>query len=384
MLILNRHIENRFKKAIQPNKVIVLLGPRRVGKTVLLEKIISEIDKPYLLLNGEDILTAQALQRRSVIHYEKLLEGKKLLIIDEAQKVPEIGKILKLIVDSIKGIEIIVTGSSAFDIARNTGEPLTGRKKTYHLFPFSELEYQQTETIIERQERLRDRLIFGNYPELIHLNTNTEKIEYLQEILNTYLFKDILVFENINNSEKILKLLQLIAFQVGSEVSYNELSNKLGLSRNTVEKYLDLLSKVFIIHKLGGFSRNLRKEVVKNSKWYFYDNGIRNAIIGNLNPIDLRNDIGQLWENYAVSERKKKQFYRGTLVYNYFWRTYDQQEIDWIEDRGGSLYAYEFKWSEKRKNKIPGGWKNAYPDAQFETITPSNFHEWLEEKDEYY
>jgi len=384
MLILNRHIENRFKKAIQPNKVIVLLGPRRVGKTVLLEKIISEIDKPYLLLNGEDILTAQALQRRSVIHYEKLLEGKKLLIIDEAQKVPEIGKILKLIVDSIKGIEIIVTGSSAFDITRNTGEPLTGRKKTYHLFPFSELEYQQTETIIERQERLRDRLIFGNYPELIHLNTNTEKIEYLQEILNTYLFKDILVFENINNSEKILKLLQLIAFQVGSEVSYNELSNKLGLSRNTVEKYLDLLSKVFIIHKLGGFSRNLRKEVVKNSKWYFYDNGIRNAIIGNLNPIDLRNDIGQLWENYAVSERKKKQFYRGTLVYNYFWRTYDQQEIDWIEDRGGSLYAYEFKWNEKRKNKIPGGWKNAYPDAQFETITPSNFHEWLEEKDEYY
>jgi len=384
MLILNRHIENRFKKAIQPNKVIVLLGPRRVGKTVLLEKIISEIDKPYLLLNGEDILTAQALQRRSVIHYEKLLEGKKLLIIDEAQKVPEIGKILKLIVDSIKGIEIIVTGSSAFDIARNTGEPLTGRKKTYHLFPFSELEYQQTETIIERQERLRDRLIFGNYPELIHLNTNTEKIEYLQEILNTYLFKDILVFENINNSEKILKLLQLIAFQVGSEVSYNELSNKLGLSRNTVEKYLDLLSKVFIIHKLGGFSRNLRKEVVKNSKWYFYDNGIRNAIIGNLNPIDLRNDTGQLWENYAVSERKKKQFYRGTLVYNYFWRTYDQQEIDWIEDRGGSLYAYEFKWNEKRKNKIPGGWKNAYPDAQFETITPSNFHEWLEEKDEYY
>ena len=384
MLILNRHIENRFKKAIQPNKVIVLLGPRRVGKTVLLEKIISEIDKPYLLLNGEDILTAQALQRRSVIHYEKLLEGKKLLIIDEAQKVPEIGKILKLIVDSIKGIEIIVTGSSAFDITRNTGEPLTGRKKTYHLFPFSELEYQQTETIIERQECLRDRLIFGNYPELIHLNTNTEKNEYLQEILNTYLFKDILVFENINNSEKILKLLQLIAFQVGSEVSYNELSNKLGLSRNTVEKYLDLLSKVFIIHKLGGFSRNLRKEVVKNSKWYFYDNGIRNAIIGNLNPIDLRNDIGQLWENYAVSERKKKQFYRGTLVYNYFWRTYDQQEIDWIEDRGGSLYAYEFKWNEKRKNKIPGGWKNAYPDAQFETITPSNFHEWLEEKDEYY
>lgn len=384
MQILNRYIEDRLRKAIQPNKVIVLLGPRRVGKTVLLEKIISDIDKPYLLYNGEDILTAQALQRRSIIHYENILAGKQVLIIDEAQKIPEIGKILKLMVDSIKGLEIIVTGSSAFDIARYMGEPLTGRKKTYHLFPFSELEYQQVESVIEREERMRHRLVFGNYPELIHLSTNAEKAEYLQEILNTYLFKDILVFENINNSEKILELLQLIAFQIGSEVSYNELSNKLGLSRNTVEKYLDLLSKVFIIFKVKGFSRNLRKEIVKNSKWYFYDNGIRNALIGNLNPINLRNDIGQLWENYAISERKKKQFYRGTLVYNYFWRTYDQQEIDWVEDRGGSLYAYEFKWNEKRKSKVPIAWKNAYPDAQFEIITPSNFHNWLEEKDENY
>lgn len=384
MLILDRYIENRLKTALQPNKVVVLLGPRRVGKTVLLEKIIKEIDKPHIFLNGEDVLATQVLQQRSVAHYESLLEGKKLLIIDEAQKIPEIGKILKLMVDSIKGLEIVATGSSAFDIMKYTGEPLTGRKKTYHLFPFSELEYKQRETVIERQQNLRHRLIFGNYPELIHIDTNTEKAQYLQEMLNAYLLKDILVFEDINNSEKILKLLQLIAFQVGSEVSYNELSNKLGLSRNTVEKYLDLLSKVFIIFKLKGFSRNLRKEVVKNSKWYFYDNGIRNAIIRNLNPIDLRNDIGQLWENYVVSERKKKQFYRGTLVYNYFWRTYDQQEIDWVEDRGGSLYAYEFKWNEKRKSKVPVAWKNAYPDAQFEVITPTNFHNWLEEKDENY
>ncbi len=384
MLILDRYIENRLKTALQPNKVVVLLGPRRVGKTVLLEKIIKEIDKPHIFLNGEDVLATQVLQQRSVTHYESLLEGKKLLIIDEAQKIPEIGKILKLMVDSIKGLEIVATGSSAFDIMKYTGEPLTGRKKTYHLFPFSELEYKQRETVIERQQNLRHRLIFGSYPELIHIDTNAEKAQYLQEMLNAYLLKDILVFEDINNSEKILKLLQLIAFQVGSEVSYNELSNKLGLSRNTVEKYLDLLSKVFIIFKLKGFSRNLRKEVVKNSKWYFYDNGIRNAIIRNLNPIDLRNDIGQLWENYVVSERKKKQFYRGTLVYNYFWRTYDQQEIDWVEDRGGSLYAYEFKWNEKRKSKVPVAWKNAYPDAQFEVITPTNFHNWLEEKDENY
>ena len=384
MLILDRYIENHIKSAIQPNKVIVLLGPRRVGKTVLLNKLLENINKPYKFLNGEDILSIQALQRRSVLHYKNLLEGKRLLVIDEAQKIPEIGKILKLMVDSIEGLEIIVTGSSAFDITRYTGEPLTGRKKTYHLFPFSELEYQQIEDFIERQEQLRHRLIFGNYPELIHLNSNKDKVKYLREILNSYLLKDILTFENINNSEKILKLLQLVAFQIGSEISYNELATQLGLSRNTVEKYLDLLSKVFIIHKVGGFSRNLRKEISKNSKWYFYDNGIRNALIANLNPLDLRNDIGQLWENYAISERLKKQFYRETLVYNYFWRTYDQQEIDWIEDRGGKVYAYELKWNEKKKHRVPKAWKNNYPDSEFKTVSPSNFHDWINESDENY
>jgi hypothetical protein len=378
MQIIERYIENALQKALEPNKVIVLLGPRRVGKTMLLNKLIATINKPYLLLNGEDILTVQALERRSVLHYQRLLGNNQLLIIDEAQKIPNIGKILKLMIDNIEGLEIVVTGSSAFDINRYTGEPLTGRKKTYHLFPFSESEYNAIENFIEKPENLRHRLIFGNYPELIHLKDNQSKTQYLQEILNSYLLKDILTFENIHNSTKLLKLLQLIAFQIGSEISYNELAQQLGISRNTVEKYLDLLSKVFIIHNIGGFSRNLRKEIVKSNKWYFYDNGIRNVLIANLNPIDLRNDVGQLWENYLISERIKQQSYTGTLVNNYFWRTYDQQEIDWVEERGGKLYAYEFKWNEKKKAKVPTSWKNAYPDAEFKLINPSNYIEWVD------
>ncbi len=383
MLIIERIIEQAIKKSIQANKVIVLLGSRRVGKTVLLNKLLEGYPKPYKFMSGEDLISVQSLERRSIVHYKNLLGDIKLLVIDEAQKIPEIGKILKLIVDHIAGIEVIVTGSSAFDIARYTGEPLTGRKKTFHLFPFAEEEYLQIEDRIEKPEQLRNRLIFGNYPELIHLSDNNSKADYLKEILNSYLLKDILTFESIKNSDKILKLLQLIAFQIGGEVSYNELSLKLGLSRNTVERYLDLLSKVFIIHRLGGFSRNLRKEVTKNSKWYFYDNGIRNALIANLNPIDLRNDIGQLWENYVISERVKMQHYNNMLVYNYFWRTYDQQEIDWIEDRGGKLYAYEFKWNEKKKVKVPKGWKTAYEDSEFRVINPYNYMEWLHEKEKY-
>lgn len=380
MQIFHRTIEEKILEALQPNKVIVLLGPRRVGKTFLLNRVIQHLDEPYLLMNGEDLITTQTLERRSIVHYKNILADTKLLIIDEAQKIPEIGKILKLMIDEIQGLKIIVTGSSAFDVNRYTGEPLTGRKKTFHLFPLSEKELSQKESFLEKQEQLRHRLIFGNYPELTHIESTEEKVKYLKEIVNSYLLKDILTFENIQNADKLLKLLQLIAFQVGGEISYNELATKLGMSRNTVEKYLDLLSKVFIIHRVGGFSRNLRKEVAKNQKWYFYDNGIRNAIIANLGPINLRNDIGQLWENYVISERIKKQFYSNMLVYNYFWRTYDQQEIDWIEDRGGHLFAYEFKWNEKRKTTSPKAWEKGYPKATFNVINKVNYLEWLNEQ----
>lgn len=377
MKLVDRTLEDQILQNFSENKVVVLLGARRIGKTVLLNQIIDKIEEPFLFFNGEDFTTMELLERRSIQHYKNIIGDRKMLIIDEAQKIPEIGKILKLIVDGIKGIKVLVTGSSAFDISKYTGEPLTGRRKTFYMFPLSEKELLQIEGTIENRENLRERLIYGNYPELIHINTQEEKADYLKGIVNDYLLKDILAFENIRNSDKILNLLRLIAFQIGGEVSYQELGNQLSMSKNTVERYLDLLSKVFVLHRLGGFSRNLRKEVTKSNKWYFYDNGLRNVIIANLNPINLRDDVGQLWENYIIAERLKYQNYERMLVNNYFWRTYDQQEIDWVEERGGKLYGYEFKWNPKKRVKIPASWKKAYPEANFETITPDNYLNWI-------
>lgn len=380
MQLLYRTIEAKLLASLVPNKVIVLLGPRRVGKTVLINKVIEQLEEPYLLLNGENIDARKLLEYRSTQNYVNLLGSRKILIIDEAQKIPEVGAILKLMIDEISGLRILVTGSSAFDLNKYTGEPLTGRKKTFNLFPLSEKELDQTEDFISKRANLRQRLIFGSYPELVHLKDIEDKTGYLKELVNSYLLKDILEFENIRNSDKIFDLLRLIAFQVGSEVSYNELGRQLSMSKNTVEKYLDLLSKVYILHPVGAFSRNLRKEIVKGKRWYFYDNGIRNILIGNMNPVEIRNDIGALWENYIISERLKFQSYNNMLVYNYFWRTYDQQEIDWIEDRGGKLHAYEFKWNPKKKAKQPVAWKSTYPNSSFEVIHSDNYLEWLNKK----
>jgi len=377
MVYIDRIIKNQILESLIPNKVVVLLGPRRVGKTILIEQIIGEIEEPYLLMSGEDIRVLELLKRRSTQNYVNLLQGKRLLIIDEAQKIPNIGNILKLMVDQIKGLKIIVTGSSAFDINNYTGEPLTGRKTTYNLFALSEQELDQVETVLEKRDNLHHRLVYGNYPELLHLKDNEKREEYLREILSSYLLKDILAFENIRNADKIFDLLRLIAYQVGGEVSIQELGNQLDMSKNTVDKYLDLLSKVYVLHKVNGFSKNLRKEVTKNSRWYFYDNGLRNAVIANLNPIGLRQDVGMLWENYIISERIKHQRYTKMLVNNYFWRTYDQQEIDWVEERGGKLYGYEFKWNPSKHVKIPGAWKRSYEDAKFEVINPDNYLDWI-------
>jgi len=377
MNLVNRKQKEEILNSLVPNKVILLLGPRRVGKTILLRQIISELKDEVLLLNGEDFSTAELLERRTVENYKSILGKHSILFIDEAQKIPNIGDILKLIVDEIKGIRILVSGSSAFDINKITGEPLTGRKKTFHLFPLSEEEFDQIETIQTRNDKLRQRLIYGNYPELIHLKSNSDKTEYLNELVNSYLFKDILAIENIKNSDKIIKLLRLIAFQIGSEVSLLELGTQLAMSKNTVEKYLDLLSKVFIVHKVTGFSRNLRKEITKSSKWYFLDNGIRNLIIANFNSLELRNDIGEIWENYIISERIKYQSYNKIIVNNYFWRTYDQQEIDWIEERNGKLYANEFKWNPKKSVKAPKAWKDNYSDSKFSIVNSVNYKTWI-------
>lgn len=377
MVYVDRVIKNKILESLIPNKVIVLLGPRRVGKTVLIQQIIDEIKEPYLLMSGEDIRVLELLKRRSTQNYVNLLQGKRLLIIDEAQKIPDIGNILKLMVDQINGLKFLVTGSSAFDMNNDMGEPLTGRKITYNLFALSEQEFDQVETIFEKRDNLHHRLIYGNYPELLHLKNTEKKEEYLREILSSYLLKDILAFKNIRNADKIFDLLRLIAYQIGGEVSVQELGSQLGMSKNTVDKYLDLLSKVYVLHKVNGFSKNLRKEVTKNSRWYFYDNGLRNAVIANLNPHEFRQDVGLLWENYIISERIKFQRYTKMLVNNYFWRTYDQQEIDWVEERGGKLFGYEFKWNPNKKVKIPAAWKKSYEGAKFEVINPDNYLEWI-------
>jgi predicted AAA+ superfamily ATPase len=376
MEFLKRDITENIINKLQPNKVVIVFGARRVGKTVLVKEILETIDEPILSLNGEDINVHDKLAIRSVENYKQLIGSYRVLYIDEAQKIPDIGLKLKLMVDEIEGLKIIISGSSSFDISKEAGEPLTGRKYTFNLFALSENEYNQIENSISKIDKLRERLIFGNYPELLHLPDQTDKIDYLNDMVSSYLLKDILVYENIKNSQTIFNLLRLIAFQVGGEVSLQELGKQLGISKNTAEKYLDLLSKIFILHKVEGFSRNLRKEITKNSRWYFLDNGIRNAIIANFNPIEARNDIGQLWENYMISERLKYQSYKRISSNNYFWRTYEQQEIDWVEERGGSLFGYEFKWKED-KVKIPTQWKNAYPDASFEVINNLNFEKWI-------
>ncbi|PKL77818.1 MAG: ATPase [Ignavibacteriae bacterium HGW-Ignavibacteriae-4] len=378
--ILTRSIEAKLLKSLVPNKVIVLLGPRRIGKTVLLNRLLRKIDEPSIFLNGEDITTHELLNRRSIQNYENILGGKRLLIIDEAQNIEGIGRILKLMIDGISGLKIIVTGSSAFDIANVTGEPLTGRKKTFFLYPISEKEYRTIEAPNQYKDNLDKRLIYGNYPELLHLESKEDKVDYLNEILNSYLLKDILTLDKIRNSNKIFNLLRLIAFQIGNEVSNQELGRQLGMSKNTVERYLDLLSKVFVIHQLGGFSKNLRKEVTKSSKWYFYDNGLRNILIANMNPISLRNDIGQLWENYLISERLKQQTYDGKIVNRYFWRTYDGQEIDLIEEKEGRLDAFEIKWGTHRNVKVPPKWSESYDDARFSIIDQTNYYDWISEK----
>lgn len=375
-MFIERKVQNLIKNKLSPGKVLVLLGARRVGKTFLLKEIITNTTENYIFWNGEDFAVHELLKRRSIQNYKNIIGNATLLIIDEGQKIPEAGLIFKLIVDSFEDLKIIVTGSSAFDITNLTGEPLTGRKIEINIFPVAESEFHNIEKPEQRKDNLMQRMIWGNMPEIINLNNQSDKEEYLRTLINSYLLKDVLAFENLRNSSKLFNLLKLIAFQIGSEVSIQELGRQLAMSKNTIEKYLDILSKVFVIYKITGFSRNLRKEIVKNSKWYFYDNGIRNAIVADFNHIENRIDKGILWENYMMSERIKYQSYNGIYSNRYFWRTYDKQEIDLIEEREGKLFAYEFKWN-KNKDIAPTAWRGAYPESEFQTITKDNYLDWI-------
>lgn len=353
-------------------KVSLLVGARRVGKTELLLKIREHFSADCIWLNGEDEDTELVLKERTVANYKRLLTGKKLLIIDEAQYIPDIGQKVKLMIDEIKPLHIIITGSSSFDLQQTAGEPLVGRTLTNTMYPMAQMELSATENALQTRQNLADRLIFGCYPEVLGLPSVTEKHQYLKELVNTYLLKDILAFEDIRNPQKLKDLLVLLALQVGKEVSLEELGRNLGISKNTVERYLDLLSKVFVIYKRGGYSRNLRKEIVKSSRWYFIDNGVRNALLNSFNLLPLRQDIGLLWENYILSERMKYNDYRFRTVSSYYWRTYDQQEIDLIEEANEVIEAFETKWKEKPV-KIPAAFAKAYAGSGFQVIHQNNY-----------
>ena len=373
-----RIIEQEIINKLGKQKVILLYGSRRTGKSTIVESIAKKYVKKTLILQGEDMDVAAILQKRTIENYKRLIKGKKIIIIDEAQAVPDIGRILKLMIDNIKGITIIATGSSSFDLQGTTGEPLVGRNIVYQLYPIAQQELLSTQDYLTSFQQLEQRLIYGSYPELWKLTDDMEKEIYLRQLVNSYLLKDILIHENVKGAEVLYKLLQLLAFQIGSEVSTVELGNSLQLNRQTVDRYLDLLSKVFIIYPLSGYSsNNLRKEVTKSKKWYFYDNGIRNALISNFKPTALRNDIGQLWEQYILSERIKYNSCKAYFPQYFFWRTYDGQEIDFIEiNNKQKLKAFECKWKET-KVKIPGAFAKAYPEADFNVINQESYLDFI-------
>jgi len=374
---IQRLTGNLLAKRIGQNKVLLLFGTRRVGKTHLVKSIEKATEQAFIHLNAEDSDTLKLLENRSVANYRRLLGDTTLLVIDEAQTIPDIGRILKLLIDEFESLTIIATGSSAFDLSNQTGEPLTGRSYTYYLYPIAQAELAASENALQTKQNLEERLIFGSYPELFSLETSEEKKEYLKNLVNAYLLKDILMFEQIQNSTKILDLLKLVAYQVGAEVSLDELGRQLGMSKNTVERYLDLLSKVQILFKLGGYSTNLRKEITKSSKWYFFDNGIRNAIINDFRLPAVRQDMDLLWENYCMYERIKINRYSNTEAEYFFWRTYDQQEIDLIEKKGEQINAFEFKYGSQYKKKAPAFFQKSYPEAGFTVIHSDNYLEFI-------
>jgi len=374
--MINRIIKNKIAKSIKPGMVIGLFGARRTGKTVLMDTLYEEMqhNRKILKVHGENLDIAEILSSRRLSLLKGFLKGYNTLFIDEAQKIPNIGTNLKLIVDSLPETAVFVTGSSAFDLNKKIGEPLTGRGKNYMLFPFAQKELE--EDYITSKENLPERLIFGLYPQVVLAEGKEEKVSLLESIKNGYLLRDILELDNLKDSLFILNLLRLIAFQIGNDVSLSELASTLQVNRKTVARYLELLEKTYIIFHHTGFSRNLRKEFTKSPRYYFWDNGIRNAIIMNFNTLNYRDDVGKLWENYCISERKKMNHYRQRLVNYYFWRTYDQKEIDLIEEADGKLSGFEMKWRHG-KTKIPKEFLNTYKNSSFETITSDNYLEFI-------
>ncbi len=362
-----------LEEYLKSKKVLILYGPRRVGKTTLLENYLKKTPFKYRLDSGENIRIQNVLGSNDFPRILEYSEGYQLIAIDEAQCIPNIGQALKIIVDHVPEVRVIATGSSSFDLHQHLGEPLTGRKRTLTLYPLSQFELLKNYNPFDLKGKLEEYLLFGSYPEVLLAPTRQEKIELLQELVDSYILKDILAFERIKGPDVLLKLVQLLAFQVGQLVSLHELATQLHLDVKTVGRYLDLLQKSFVIYKLSGFSKNLRNEITQKCKYYFLDNGIRNAVISHFNALELRNDVGNLWENFLMMERLKKQTYTKSLTHGYFWRTYDSKEIDLVEQENDHLVGYEFKWSAAKKVGPPKRWKESYPSSSFEVITPENY-----------
>jgi uncharacterized protein len=373
--MIKRKLENIFWQKIKKRKAILILGARQTGKTTLIKEIAGKSQIETLYLNADLAVVQQQLQKPGLNELKQLIGKAKLVFIDEAQRIQDIGITLKIIVDELPEIQLVVTGSSFFELTSYLNEPLTGRKYEYQLFPVSWEELVEHSNYMESLSQLNQRFIFGMYPDVIN-NLGEEK-EILFNLACSYLFKDIYTFQQIRKPEFLQKLLQALAFQVGSEVSYNELSSLLQIDRKTIIHYIDLLEKAFVIFRLPAFSRNLRNELSSKVKIYFYDNGIRNAMINDFRAIDLRNDKGALWENFLISERLKTNHYALRRVNSYFWRTHQKNEIDYIEESDGKLEVFEFKWNPKPGYRIPKAFAEAYNVENVELISLKNFHQFL-------
>ena len=373
---IKRYYHDKLPELLQGGKELALYGPRRSGKTTLLKELVAGFAGKSFFGSGEDRTVREVFTSNDINVISSSFASYDLVVIDEAQAIPDVGLGLKLLVDHLPEVKVVASGSSSFELAGHIGEPLTGRKRTLTLFPVAAMELADNSGNMVLRQRLEELLVYGSYPEILTTPGFADKAELLIELRDDYLFKDILAFDQIRNARKLHDLLTMLALQIGREVSVSELGGALGMSRPTVERYLDLLEKTFVIRKLTGFSRNLRKEVSKTCRYYFYDNGILNAVINNFNLLKLRNDTGALWENFLFVERLKKQVYSRIHANNYFWRTYDQQEIDLVEERDGNLFGYEFKYSSKKLN-APVAWRNAYEKAEYKVISTENFLEFV-------
>lgn len=376
-MLFQRILQQTIESALFKGKVIILYGARRTGKTTLVKQILNKQQENAEYINCEFQEYHDVLSTTNSVLLKDFIGKKQLIVLDEAQHIENIGLTLKVLVDTFPQVQFIATGSSSFDLSSKISETLTGRLRQYLLLPLSIEELRQQFSLIDLQAMLPNILRFGLYPQ-VFTATGDERIEELADISNNYLYKDILQFENLKKPDLISGLLKAIALQTGSEVSYNELAQSTGTNVHTVKRYLELLEKNFIIFRLGSFSRNLRKEINKSQKFFFYDVGIRNTIIRNYNDCDLRTDTGGLWENFCISERIKHNENHRNFVYTYFWRTYDQKEIDYIEEAAGELKCFEFKYNPKTKSKIPAEFLNTYPGSSFSVITPKNFYELID------